>query len=245
MTLAADEALCGGLTWDHLADMRPHRLKRGKHFRGDLRELQAVAADAASELDLAVHTIRDELRKYQYVWVQFAEFRVDPGAPCPRCGALRLARTGGVHFARCIACDARLLIVAPKGSRAASQPPEEDGRGADRADDALLDLLKWAGRRRITAYTDVRLVRDDDRSDDRFEIWYGRGSTPEGRHGILEVAYPLRDGERVPDPDAEGEDLHRAQFWTLGAFQRAKDLGVLEGWEPASFLSPPTDEPPG
>lgn len=243
--IAADVALSGGLTWASLADMRPHRLKRGKHFRGEPRELQAVAADAASALDLAVHTMRDELRQYQYVWVQFAEFRVDPGAPCPRCGGLRLARTGGVNFARCTACDARLLIVAPKGSRAGSQPGKEDARGADPPEDWLLDLLKWAGRRRITAYTEVKLVYDDERSEDRFEIWYGRGSTPEGRDGILEVAYPLRDGERVPDPDAEGEDLHRVQFWTLGAFQRAKDLGVLEGWEPASFLSPPTDEPAG
>lgn len=244
MTIAADTALCGGLTWASLADMRPHRLKRGKHFRGEPRELQTVAADAASALGLAVHTMRDELRQYQYVWVQFAQFRMNPGAPCARCGALRLARTGA-HFARCTACDARLLIVAPKGSRAAGPPGEEEVRGADRPDDGLVDLLKWAGRRRISAYTEVRLVHDDERSDDRFEIWYGRGSTPEGRAGILEVAYPLRDGERVPDPDNEGEDLHRIHFWSVGALRRAKELGVLEGWEPASFLSSPNDEPAG
>lgn len=243
--VAADAALSGGLTWASLADMRPHRLKRGKHFRAEPRELQAVAADAASALDLAVHTLRDELRQYQYVWVQFAEFRVDPGAPCPRCGALRLVRTGGDHFARCTGCDARLLIVAPKGSRAASEPREEDGRKDGLSNDGHVDLLKWAGRKRITAYPDVKLVRDDERSDDRFETWYGRGFTVQGHAGVLEVVYPLRDGERVPDPDVEGEDLHRVRFWSIAAVQRAMELGVLKGWEPAGFLNPPTDPPAG
>jgi hypothetical protein len=242
VTLAADGALSDGLTWARLADMRPHRLKRGKHFRGDPRELQAVAADAASELDLTVHTMRDELRKYQYVWVQFAELRVDPGCPCPRCGALRLARSGGSHFARCTACHARLLIVAPKGSRAVSEPREEEGREADQSDDELVDLLKWAGRPRISLYFDTRLAHDDERSDDRFETWYGRGTTAEGRAGILEVVYPLRGGARVPDPDIEGEDLHRVHFWSIAVFRRAVQLGVLKGWEPAGFLSPRTDE---
>ena len=241
MTIAADTALSGGVTWADLADMRPHRLKRGKHFRGEPRELQAVATDAAAALGLAVHTMRDELRQYQYLWVQFAEFRVDPGAPCPRCGGLRLARTGGGHFARCTGCEARLFVVPPKGPRASSRPA---GDGAGQAD-GLIDLLKWAGRRRITAFTDVRLERDDESSDDRFETWYGRGYTPEGHAVVLEVAYPLRDGERVPDPDFDDEDLHRVRFWSVEAFRRAKELGVLESWEPAGFLGPPTDERAG
>src|SRR3712207_9105590 len=98
-----------GLTWEQLADGRVWRLKGGKHFaRGGMEAVKQEALMAGAALNRAVVTLRDDLGKWQYLWVQFAASEIAPGAPCPRCRERDVVR---VHprFAPCEACGAPLI----------------------------------------------------------------------------------------------------------------------------------------
>jgi len=217
----ASTQLLGGLTWESLAaDARPHRLKRGKHFRADVRELQRAAADAAHELGCAVRTVRDEFgSSNHYVWVQFADYALPLGAPCPRCGSHELLRTHEA-FGRCPRCGARLLFDGVVTDAATEATPSEGRRRPGKR------------RRRMSDYDDVELTLDEEGSDESQERWYGRAFDAEGRPGLIEIVYPLHEGARSLDPEEPGEDLHQVRFWAFEVFERAVRLGVLEEWPP-------------
>lgn len=214
--------LLEGTSWDALAaDKRPHRLKAGKHFRGEVRELQREAGEIAEHRGLAVRTLRDEFgRKYNYVWIQFADAVVPRGEPCPRCCSRRLRRTHE-HYARCPACGARLILGPP-----IPPPPPDDEDGESNA-----SLPKWAlvpNRDRLSNYYDVDLMPDEDSRTADGETWYGRGVDEKGNPVLIEAFYPRRDGQRIDDPMNPRESLHRLRRWGLGPFWRAAEMGLLE-----------------
>ncbi len=213
----ADAPLLRGLTWDGLAaDTRPQRLKHGKHFAGEPRELEAAAVAAAQARGQAVRTLRDELgRRTRYVWLQFAHASVPLGDPCPVCDGTRLLRTTE-HFATCERCGSRLLLTAPR--------PAPGSAGARAS--------AHVRRRHLSGYTDVELVREDWACNETAERFWGRGHNADGVAMLLQVEYPLRDGKRIPDPEAEGEHLHTVRFWRLSALQRAARMGMLDDWPP-------------
>lgn len=211
----ADPALRGELSWERLADdHRPRRLKRGKHFTGEPRDLQAAASHAASAMGRAVRTFRDELgHRNRYVWVQFADVEVELGAPCARCGHTELDRTHR-HFGACPRCGARLLFVARREKPARRSPPAPE-------------------RPRLGGFTEVELVRDDEGSDETMERFWGRGIDGAGALVLMQVKYPLAEGHRLPDPAVEGEELHFVNAWAIPRLTRAEELGVLDEWLPA------------
>jgi hypothetical protein len=225
--VTSPDPLLRGLTWGELAaHRRPLRLKRNRHFRGEVRDLQAAASAAAAELGCAVRTLRDELgRRNRYVWLQFADGSVPLGSPCPRCVGRELERTHD-HFGTCLACGARLILTARLAE------PEVVDEPTARPPD----------RRRLSGWSDVELVRDDGACDETAERWWGRGVDGQGVTMLLQVEYTLEEGRRVPDPDVEGEDLHRVRFWKLGALQRAARLGVLDEWPGAAARDGNPDE---
>ena len=80
---------------------------------------------------------------------------------------------------------------------------------------------------RINSFTDARLALDPEESTDAKEIWYGR-ATYKGIPVVMRVVYPLKDGNRVPDPDHPGSDLHIITYGHLYSYQRATELGIFD-----------------
>ena len=218
--MTASTVLLGDLTWEQLAaDRRVRRLRRGKHFRGEVRAVQHEAAAAAEELGLAVRAVRDDFLRSAYVWVQFTDAELPLGEPCPRCGSTELVRTHE-HFGCCPRCGARLAFLP-------GVTPAEGGVGT-RVQSAkerrqMARLLK----QRIDMFTNVRLVFDADESDEDQEVWYGRGEYQDEAL-LLRVVYPLREGERQPHPLSPDDELHYVRYWALEPYERASELGVVE-----------------
>ena len=211
-------ALLRGLTWDELVtERRPRRLKRGKHFRGDVRMFQHEAAVAARDRGYAVRVVRDDFIKRAYVWIQFIDQDLPLGDPCGRCGSRELVRTHE-HFGRCPRCDARVAFLprltlgvpGPASSRLEAKVERKERR--------------WR-QRRLSSFSNVRLILDPDESNDEQEFYLGRGDY-EGEPFLLQVVYPLKDGARQPHPDASDDELHYVGWWPLAPFARAQELGV-------------------
>jgi hypothetical protein len=205
-----------GLTWESLADGRPHRLKHGKHFQGDLRGLQLEAAKVAEAHGWGLLTTRDELgSRNRYVWVQFADQRLIAGKPC-RCGSLQLTRVHDL-YGRCDRCGATMVFDGG---------PSPGGPA-------------WRPGQRMQDYEDLMLIaRDDAASDATLERWYGRAIDPAGWTVLLQVDFPLSDGRRLPDPADPDSDLHEIRRWAIEPFLEAARLGVFDGWERAAALPP-------
>ncbi len=205
-------------TWESLADGRLHRLKRGKHFRGELRAFGQVAALEAERLGKAVRSMRDEFGKLQYMWVQFADYQIPVGAPCPRCGSLRLLRTHE-FYGRCPRCASTFVFHGEVGAAGAVavRGPRDD----------------------LGLYTDVRL-RFVERQEG-VERWSGHGTT-NGMRMLLIVDYQLDgDGSRIEDDHHPGEHLHRIHRFPLEPFADALDFDSVF----AEQESHPGSAPPG
>jgi hypothetical protein len=214
---SGDPPLLAGLTWRQLVtERRPRRLKRGKHFRGDLRALQDAAAEAAREHGVVVRTVRDEFLKNAYLWIQFADAEIAFGEPCP-CGHRTLLRTHE-HFGRCPNCDKRLAF-----SGVVARMEGHDGRPASKLDRKLQRLRQT----RLDAFSDVSLTRDETDDGDDHEIWYGRALDARGEPVLLRVVYPLESGQRLPHPELRGEELYYVSVWELDPYERARALGVM------------------
>lgn len=117
------------LPWEELADGRPRRLKRGKHYAGDARMVERAARAAASEMGKGVVTTVERLAKWEYVWVQFADQSLELGDPC-RCGGRVFGRFHA-SFAHCEACGAKTLLREPKQQLRAPPPGGPGGAGLD------------------------------------------------------------------------------------------------------------------
>ena len=209
-----------GVAWEQLLDGRPHRLKRGKHFTGEVYALQQEAQTVADREERGLLMVRDLLgNKNQYLWVQFADQFVAHGHPC-RCGARELLRLHE-RYARCASCGATAVLGQPVNRGAAT------GRLG----------------RHLSDYEDLELVaRDEEASGDTLERWYGRATDPGGWPVLVRVDFPLLDGRRIPDPANPGFDVHRLQRWALGPFLDAARMGVLDDWEAARALRAVEDQ---
>ncbi len=103
------------LPWDDLADGRVWQLVRGRDFFCNPREVDEAAKNAATRLGKAVQTVRSLHASVSSIWVQFADYRIEPGSPCP-CGSSELRRVNDA-YAICAGCGASLLTVTKqKGS---------------------------------------------------------------------------------------------------------------------------------
>jgi hypothetical protein len=214
--------LIGDLTWEQLAaDDRVRRLRRGKHFTGDVKSVQREASAAASQMGRVARVVRDDFRKYAYVWVQFVDFQVPLGAPCPNCAGRDIVRVHE-HFGRCPSCGASLALL-PRVESAEGAPDEPGSNPKIAAKRARVASRRRS--RRLNEFTDVQLVFDPEESDEEQEVWYGRGDREDGPY-VLHLVYPLSDGARQMNPDDPDEELYYIRFWGLAAYQRAAGLGL-------------------
>jgi hypothetical protein len=213
--------LLGDLTWEQLArDARPRRLKRGKHFRGDVRSVQREASAAAQQMGRVARVVRDDFIKYAYVWVQFVDFQIPLGAPCPGCGGRDILRIHE-HFGRCPSCNASLALLAHVQSGEGEVSPDFNPK-LERKSARMQERQRTT---RFDEFTDVQLAHDPVESDEDNEVHYGRG-VYEGTPCLLHVVYPLRDGARQPDPDDRDEELYYIRFWDITPYERAVQLGL-------------------
>ncbi len=121
------------LPWDDLADGRVWQLVRGRDFFCNPREVDEAARNAAARLNKAVQTVRSLHASVSSVWLQFADHRIEPGAPCP-CGSDELRRVNDV-YAICASCEASLLVeTKQKGSAGAASIVGDAGDLADGSD---------------------------------------------------------------------------------------------------------------
>jgi hypothetical protein len=107
--LAAERMEDLTLPWTEWMDGKVHRLKRGKHFDGEVGAVLEEARLAARLAGRGVLAMRELMGpKYQYLWFQFTDHVVYAGDPCP-CGGRKLTR---VHpsLARCRRCGKTLLL---------------------------------------------------------------------------------------------------------------------------------------
>jgi len=203
------------VTWQELADGRPHRLKAQRHFVGDLRALQEEAGAVAERMGRGILLLKDELGRNQYLWLQFADQTLIEGDAC-RCGNPSFVRLHE-RLVRCDVCAATATLRL--------RPPISVQRGA------------WRPGQRLSDYQDVDLVARDDALDDpEIERWYGHGVDPAGWNVVLQVEFALRDGERIDDPVEPGTHVHNIRRWTVDGITRAAQLGALAHWEPAAEL---------
>jgi hypothetical protein len=134
-----------GLPWDDLADGRAWPLVRGRDFFLNPKEVEDAAGNAATRIGKAVQTIRSIRASVFAIWVQFADYRIEPGSPCP-CGSDDLRRIND-EWAICAACESTLLVdTRPKGTGATASIVVDTDQVPDDAGDRLRIFVPEGGR---------------------------------------------------------------------------------------------------
>jgi hypothetical protein len=212
-----------GLEWAGLADGQAHRLKRGKHFDGEVKAATAEAKEFARAAGRGMLAVRDEIgRKHHYLWIQFTDQELILGEPCRVCGGLSFtALHPGVAegIGRCDTCGASALF----------QPPAA-GTDAVRAGQRITGRQLWH-------YPDFELIAiDEDYPDTDVERWYGRAVDVYGTDVLLRVDYTLHNGQRIDDPAEPGGHVHSVRRWPVEMLGTAAKLGVFDDWPAAEPL---------
>jgi hypothetical protein len=207
-----ESCLLRGLAWEDFDDGRPHRLKMGKHFRGELRSAEEEAISAALAVGRVVRTLRDEFgKRNHYLWIQFADEELALGEPCRRCGSMRLERTHE-HFGRCPVCQARIIF-----------------RGVYTGVDS--DSQRMKGRRQARGKTPLEWFNSVALAPwkvaDGYDVWRGSGRDVNGRPVLLLLEYPLDEHGRRR-ADADGTEIFQLRAWPADPFQDVLDLERLE-----------------
>jgi hypothetical protein len=117
-----DEKQPRQIDWKELLDGKPRRFKRGKHYVGMADGVIRQAREAAETLDKKAVTVKDQIGKYEHVWVQFLDGKIEEGDPCPRCGATSLEKLQE-FFAHCPSCGA-LCALSPASKSYGPDPAE-------------------------------------------------------------------------------------------------------------------------
>jgi hypothetical protein len=220
------------LSWTKLADGRAWRLKQGKHFLAEPRAFDVEVQAAAARMGKVVRTLREELGKFNYLWVQFADHELQLGSPCP-CGHTSQFRQHQ-FFGRCPHCGARLIYQLPKSELSAEQVALAASDAAALAEGDLpvsappptpqeehSEARVQKGQ--LDAYTGVELERYETKPGR--ERWRGHGFDAKGRRVLLLVEYPLDERqERLRVPENPGAYVHRLSAWPVDPFAELIDV---------------------
>jgi hypothetical protein len=161
---------------------------------------------------------------HKYVWVQFADYSIAPGDPCP-CGSQRLHR---VHpnFLQCPECRAQLIV---------SEEDEEEGPGETRA------------QRRFRELSDIHLERRGQEGNLELYRGYGREA---GTTVLLWIDFRLKPREehvREEDVFDRVANVKAVPFPELSELFDAGTTDVSSLWngnEPSwDFVWPQAPEP--
>lgn len=210
------------IDWSALVDGRMRRFRRGADYTGPGDAVARAGKAAAVELGKEASTTVEQIHKWEYVWIQFFDGRIERGKPCPRCGS-RLLEEVQYYFAHCPQCDAFLSLLSPKGD---DLPEPEDlgevrqvrmlspeGKEIDRLsvfDSALIEVICEFFQPVAAVYPRITFFTEDDRKalrvagpetisvpgpeTVRFELKLGPGLLYPGRYAMAS-SFPLRVGE--------------------------------------------------
>jgi len=197
----------GDRSWTEWLDGRPRRLKRGRDYAGDPKEVIRQAKAAAAELGKTAVASRDSSGKYDYLWVQFVDGEVAPGRPCPVCGGTELEKIQK-HFLRCKACGATLKaeddweVAAGTFAPPAFIPGEEEQGELTEAPLRGEDFVEVLGARLLSA--DGRLIERPEVSE-AFDVELGLrfarpidAAWPRVRFTVRDTETTIRD--QLPQP---------------------------------------------
>lgn len=134
-----------GLAWDDWADGRIWRLERGRDFLRSPQAVEEAARNAAARLDKAARTVRETRGSKLFVWVQFADYSIEPGESCP-CGSDQLGRVND-EIAMCGSCGSSLVVAKSKQKGEALFTPEQAAEGPGAAAREKTPLFVPAGAR--------------------------------------------------------------------------------------------------
>ncbi len=216
-----------GLDWGKLADGHVHRLKRGKHYRGDIQDVMLDLAPAAEAMGKYAHIVKDPLGHQYYLWVQFVDGQIALGERCPA-GHGSLTRFH-LSFVRCDECG-RLLHL--KGELT-DHEPEDDDEDDDEEELEQDGQPEPLSTRRIPRKYAERLEHFSDlhlepygRST-KLEAYRGYGTNSKGRQLILVLYYLDAAGKRRPDPWRPAEQHYRIESIPAEPFAEFVDFENL------------------
>jgi hypothetical protein len=198
--------------WERWADGRAFRLKRKRHLADvDPSLVAKAAAGAAADMGKAVLTTRDRLIPDKYLWVQFADGKINPNKPCPTCGSRRLLRLHA-NFVRCPECHVQLLLT---------DEPVEDAARETRAMQTLRKL------------TDVHLALRGEGADASLVLYRGYARKAD------ELVFLLVEFKRGEDKDTvdDEEVFQRVRTVRVVPFS---ELGDFFGTDVVDPQSPPS-----
>jgi len=236
------------LQWDRWADGRVWRLKRGRDYDVESRQLVRAARLAADAMGKVVRTSVDDIPLWRRwdssLWVQFLDAEVPEGQPC-LCGGTELVRLHP-RVARCTACGSRLALLDPLvPDELLDQDPDD---AEDEDVEARSDETSIAAPPRLTGRAALRR-KDDERFGLREysrihwlrrEQRHSRGRSyatavdPFGIACLIFVDYPAGLSEAVEDQAGMLPAGHRVFRWPAAPFPALIDLRVMEAGEPVS-----------
>lgn len=184
--------------WEDLIDGRLHRLRRGVDYTGSIKALAEDAQNTATLLGKVAATYKEELGRYESLWVQFLDGKLQIGDPCPRCGGRSLERVQG-YFLRCHSCQAVYALSSTSAKatelRAEASRVKAIVRGKFRApEDERFSLQSYSA---IEFLASLR--------ESRREHFFGRAVDPTGMPVLLWARCSTARLQGDDDPETEAE----------------------------------------
>ena len=206
-----------GVDWSRWADGRAYRLKKKKHFPNvEPGHARKACEAAAKRMGKVARTARDKMVPEKLIWVQFADYELPEGQPCPRCGSRRILRLHA-DFARCPSCKAQLLL-SQRGLDAVIEDEPDASQAAQQ---------KFAAR--LRALSHVHLERTGDTGET--ELYNGYAEQEDGSRVVVLAEFALDDQELTAENMFER--ITHAKVLPAHLFEGLVDLEALAA-RPAS-----------
>lgn len=186
-----------GVDWSQWSDGRAYRLKKKKDFPNvHPRHARAACEHAALQMGKVARTVRDRRIPDKLMWVQFADFEIREGEPCPRCASRRILRLHA-GFGRCPQCHAQFLL----SREGLEDVVDEDGAAATPA------RQRTRMAQRLRALENVRLERSGTTGESELYNGYGHRN---GELVVVLAEFDTGDEELTPGNMYERIKLFKA-----------------------------------
>jgi hypothetical protein len=162
-----------------------------------------------------VHSLRDEISaRVQYLWIQFADFQIAVGEPCPR-GHSTIVRVHP-HHGHCATCGASFVFLG------SVEPGDGDGAPTAGAIGQIKGRRPLSTKRApLETLSDVQVFPYERTAE--LERCYGHGRDAQGERVLVLVDY-LLDEEGHRREKAPGVPISSTTVWPAGPFESAIDF---------------------
>ncbi len=202
-----------GVDWSRWSDGKAYRLKKRKDFPNvDPGYARTACEQAAERMGKVARTVRDKMVPSKLIWVQFADYEIREGEPCPRCGSRTILRLHA-GFGRCPSCKAQ-LILAQAGLESVL---EED------APESNAPVVRQKFAARIQALRNVRLEHSGETGET--QLYNGYGEHEDGSRVLVLAEFAVGDDELTTENMFERLTL--AKVLPAHLFEGLVDLDAL------------------